>query len=246
MTKQVKHRVTIEEVEDEDSVIARQQRISDPPATAVGSQRGKQDKPRPPPVRKPARWVAGRRWPPSNGHSSASETPTTHAKNSSAINGEHDRERYIGPDAEEHTKDDLFEIPVTSVTSDDNNANDIYTRTSEPFKAQRVKAIVDAVQIGEDVTEAERKEITKLIAEFADCFALSVKEVTPVPGAIHKLNVPPDATFSKRIHQKPLTPPQREYVHKKIDELVEAGAIEPCTPDEVKCIAPITLAHKAH
>ncbi|EIW61863.1 uncharacterized protein TRAVEDRAFT_93877, partial [Trametes versicolor FP-101664 SS1] len=121
-----------------------------------------------------------------------------------------------------------------------------YTRTTEPFKKERVQAIVDAVQIGDDLSAEERARVQQLIREYADCFALSIKEVTPIPGAVHTLNVPPDATFSKRVHQKPLTPPQRAYVHKKIDELIEAGAIEPCSPSEVKCIAPITLAHKAH
>lgn len=75
---------------------------------------------------------------------------------------------------------------------------------------------------------------------------LSIKEVTPIPGVIHTLNIPPDTIFSKRVHQKPLTPPQWVYVHNKIDELIKAGAIKPCSPSEVKCIAPITLAHKAH
>ncbi|KAI0363826.1 hypothetical protein BV20DRAFT_907983, partial [Pilatotrama ljubarskyi] len=121
-----------------------------------------------------------------------------------------------------------------------------FTRTTNPFKPARVQAIVNAVQLGDDLTEEQRAAVQALICEFADCFALSIKEVTPVPGAIHKLNVPADATFSKKVHQRPLTPPQRAFVHKKIDELLEAGAIAPCSPSDVKCIAPITLAHKVH
>ncbi|KAI0324250.1 hypothetical protein GY45DRAFT_1208533, partial [Cubamyces sp. BRFM 1775] len=121
-----------------------------------------------------------------------------------------------------------------------------YTRTTEPFKRERVQAIVDAIQLGEDITEEQREAVRDLVKQYADCFALSVKEVIPVPGEVHTLSVPADATFSKSVHQRPLTAPQRKYVHKKIDELLEAGAIEQCTPSQVKCIAPITLAYKVH
>ncbi|KAH9850168.1 hypothetical protein C2E23DRAFT_782904, partial [Lenzites betulinus] len=235
--KIVKRPVTVEDAEDEDEVHNQ--------ATSVQEHRDRAEPAAHPAreLRKPARWIAGRRWPSRERHTrqTAAEAPRN-----TAVNAEHDKDRYVGPDAEETPQHDLFELPVSAVFSTTDDADDIYTRTTEPFKPKRVQAIVDAIHVGEDVTSEERKAITQLIEEFADCFALSVKEVTPVPGAVHTLNVPADATFSKRVHQKPLTPPQREYVHKKIDELVEAGAIEPCTPDEVKCIAPITLAHKAH
>ncbi|OJT14782.1 Retrovirus-related Pol polyprotein from transposon 297, partial [Trametes pubescens] len=155
---------------------------------------------------------------------------------------------YIGPDTTvlDTALSGLYEFPVNTVHDATDSANNIYTRTTDPFKSERVQAIVDAVQIGDDISTAERERVQQLIRKYADCFALSIKEVTPIPGAVHTLNVPPDTTFSRRVHQKPLTPPQRAYVHKKIDELIEAGAIEPCSPSEVKCIAPITLAHKAH
>lgn len=171
---------------------------------------------------------------------------TTRQEKTTAINAEHDQERYIGPDAPELEHQDLHEIPVNAVHESDDKANNIYTRTTDPFKAEHIQAILNSMQIGNDLGQEERKHVQQLIREYADCFVLSIKEVTPVPGAVHTLNVPPDATFSKRVHQKPLTPPQRAYVHKKIDKLIEAGAIEPCSPSKVKCIAPITLAHKAH
>ncbi|THG96968.1 hypothetical protein EW026_g4960 [Hermanssonia centrifuga] len=39
---------------------------------------------------------------------------------------------------------------------------------------------------------------------------------------------------------------ERIYLNKKIDEMLEAGIIEQCKPDEVLCVSPTTLAQKAH
>ena len=166
-----------------------------------------------------------------------------------ALNAKHDTTRYIGLDAPEGSDEDLCELPVFSVDTPSRHANsnlDILTRANDPFKKERVNAIVEAVQLGDDLSEQEQTQVRNLIAEYADCFALSIKEVLPVPGAVHTLNVPENTTFSRKIHQRPLTPPQRKYVYEKIDELLDAGVIEPCNPSQVKCVAPITLAHKAH
>ncbi len=48
------------------------------------------------------------------------------------------------------------------------------------------------------------------------------------------------------MHQRQLTPPQREYLNSKIDEMLGADIIEPCNPGNVKCVSPTTLAQKAH
>ena len=183
-----------------------------------------------------AEWTAGRRrW----GRTFASQKPANTQLNT-------DNDRYIGPDAEEQpASEDMGELSVFTVVDKDGTDN-IFTRVTDPFKPARIQAILDVVQLGDDLTENERSQVRALIAEYADCFALSVTEVLPVPGAIHTLHIPENTTFSKKIHQRPLTPPQREYVYKKIDELLAAGAIEPCDPSHVKCVAPITLAHKAH
>ncbi|OJT14657.1 Retrovirus-related Pol polyprotein from transposon opus [Trametes pubescens] len=175
-----------------------------------------------------------------------SHTRPNKMASSTALNAAHDQERYIGPDALEPEYNDIYEIPVNSIQENSDDTDGIYTRTTNPFKEEQVQAILEAVQLGDDLSDEEREHVKQLLREYADCFALSIKEVTPVPGAVHTLNVPPDAVFSKCVHQRPLTPPQRAYVHKKIDELIAAGAIKPCSPSEVKCIAPITLAHKVH
>ena len=53
-------------------------------------------------------------------------------------------------------------------------------------------------------------------------------------------------TFSKKIHQSPLTTPQQQFLNKKIDEMLKADIIEQVDPSEVKCVSPTTLAQKAH
>ncbi|KAF8230722.1 hypothetical protein L208DRAFT_1473940, partial [Tricholoma matsutake] len=47
-------------------------------------------------------------------------------------------------------------------------------------------------------------------------------------------------------YQKPLMPPQQQYLHAKIDEMLVAGVIEQCEPGQVKCVSPMMLAQKAH
>ena len=76
---------------------------------------------------------------------------------------------------------------------------------------------------------------------------LSIREVIPIPGAEHRIHIPPDTVFPKRIpHQRQLTQAQREYLSNAIDELLAADMIEPIRPEDVKCVSPITLAQKVH
>ena len=92
----------------------------------------------------------------------------------------------------------------------------------------------------------EREAVHALVEEYADIFAFSVNEVFTVEGAVHRLNIPVDTKFSKKVHQRPLTPPQWQYLHVKIDEMLEAGVIWQCKPSKVKCVSPTTLEKKAH
>ena len=86
----------------------------------------------------------------------------------------------------------------------------------------------------------------ELIQAYADCFALAISEAKAVPNMVHRLNIPPNMTFSKKIHQRPLTTPQQQFLNKKIDEMLKADIIEQVDPSEVKCVSPTTLAQKAH
>ena len=102
---------------------------------------------------------------------------------------------YIGEDVPQHPElvDNGAEIPELH---EGPGHRSIYTRATNPFLNERVEAVVKAVTIGDTVTEEQRHRITGLVREFADCFALSVGEVSPVPGAIHKLDIPANTSFS--------------------------------------------------
>jgi hypothetical protein len=136
----------------------------------------------------------------------------------------------------------LSEVDVGALKKD----KSLFTRMTHPHKFERVQELLHLVTIGDDLSEDERQKVRKLVSDFADIFALSVSEVKVVENAIHHLDIPPDATFSKKVHQKPLKPPQRRYLYDSIDTMLEAGVIEACNPEDVKCVSATTLAQKAH
>lgn len=100
--------------------------------------------------------------------------------------------------------------------------------------------------MGPDLSDEERRQVFKFLAEWADVFALSVSEVKHVDDAVHHLDITPGATFSTKVNQKPLTAPQRRYLYKSIDAMLNANIIEQCLPEQVKCVSPTTLAQKTH
>lgn len=53
-------------------------------------------------------------------------------------------------------------------------------------------------------------------------------------------------TFNLRVHQRPLTPPQLQFLHGKVDKMLEAGIIEHAPPEAVKCCTNTVLAKKVH
>jgi len=122
----------------------------------------------------------------------------------------------------------------------------IFMRHTEPFLPACVAKILELIQIGEDITVAEREEVSRLIAEFADCFALSLSKVNLIPRAVHKLKVPEDSTFRMKILQHLFNPDQKAFMEAKVNDMLKAGVICPMHPGEVKCVAPSVLAHKAH
>ena len=134
------------------------------------------------------------------------------------------------------------EIDVDSLKSE----GDIFTRLTDPWKAERVNEILKQVKIGPDLSEEERTKVLEFIAKWADIFALSVSEVKHVKNATHHLDIDPGTTFSTKVNQKPLTPPQRKYLYESVDAMLKADIIEQCTPEQVKCASPTTLAQKTH
>ena len=144
--------------------------------------------------------------------------------------------------AKAHTNADTFPV----FTAETCNANTLLMRESNPHKAERVTRIVQEVTIGPDLTPDQRQAVQELIKEYADCFALSMKEVNPIPGAVHKLNIPEGATFRTKVPPRSYNPDQHTFVNSKVDEMLEAGIICPIHPRDVRFVAQTVLAQKAH
>jgi hypothetical protein len=107
----------------------------------------------------------------------------------------------------------------------------LFTRMTDPQKPERVQELLRLITIGDDLNPEQREKVQELITSFADVFALSVSEVKIADDAVHKLDIPPETKFPMKVHQKPLTPPQRRYLYESIDTMLEAGVIEACSPD---------------
>ncbi|KAJ7931130.1 hypothetical protein B0H13DRAFT_858070 [Mycena leptocephala] len=125
-------------------------------------------------------------------------------------------------------------------------AESIYTRASDPFNPVRVAEIQRLVQLGPDLDDTQRAEVQAFVGRYADIFALAVSEVCPVKDAVYAPKIPADYKFSTKVHQRPLTQPQAEYLHKQVEIMEAAGVIRPIHPRDVKCVSPIKLAQKEH
>ena len=126
------------------------------------------------------------------------------------------------------------------------NPESILTRETCPWKPERVERILKEVTFGWDITEPERNTAKAIIAEFADCFVLSIKEVNAIPGAMHKLNIPEGTTFKTKILPRLYNLDQRAFMEMKIDEMLEAGVICRIHPRDVRFVAQMVLAQKTH
>ena len=122
----------------------------------------------------------------------------------------------------------------------------IFTCHTAPHKAKRVQKILELVTIGPDLNSDQRERVTTLVAEFVDCFALSVSEIKAVPGSVHRLDIKPGSIFPTKIGNRTFSPPAQAYLNKTLDSLEAAGIIRPIPADEVKCCSPVVLAQKAH
>jgi len=122
----------------------------------------------------------------------------------------------------------------------------IFTCHTDPFLQARIAKILELVQIGDDVTDTQRDKVKQLIAEFADCFTLSLTEVNLIPGAVHKLNIPENTAFRTKVPQRSFNRDQRSFMAAKVQEMLKAGVVCPMHPSEVRCVAPSILAHKTH
>lgn len=91
------------------------------------------------------------------------------------------------------------EVKIDSDTS-------LFTQPTDPFKLECIAEILRLIKIGTDISLEEQQQIIALVAEFANCFALSVHEVIPIPGAEHQMSILVNSVFPRKIaHQKPLS-----------------------------------------
>ncbi|KAG1829623.1 hypothetical protein EV424DRAFT_1316537, partial [Suillus variegatus] len=92
-----------------------------------------------------------------------------------------------------------------------------------PFYPLRVETVVNTVHYGPQLMDSQHQMAQSLVAEFADIFALSTREVKQVDFVKFRLSIPPDTIFPKKVHQCPLTQPQWEYLFPVLDEMRKAG-----------------------
>ena len=151
-------------------------------------------------------------------------------------------------ETKKHTNNTTYPVYVTTEEKPKpgGGIEAILTRETDPRNPERVKRILEEVTIGPDVTQEQRILAQELIQEFADCFALSIKEVNAIPGAEHKLNIPEGTTFRTKIPPRSYNPNQRAFIDAKVDEMLEAGIIRPIHPNEVRFVAQTVLAQKTH
>lgn len=136
--------------------------------------------------------------------------------------------------------------PNQEQASKHNEPDNIFTRQTNPHAPMRVEHILRSIKIGDDLTAHEREEVVKLITEFADVFACSLGEVLPIPGAKIDLNITDDITFRTTVHQRPMNAPQKQFMNKWTDQMLEADLIEYADIPRIKHVAPTVLTQKAH
>jgi hypothetical protein len=148
-------------------------------------------------------------------------------------------------DSADNSRTVLGEVPDLSHPA---LPDDIFTRLTMhgPFYPPRVETIVNMVRYSAHLNEEQLQKSCELVVKFTDVFALSIQEVKPVDFIKFCLQIPQDATFSKRVHQWPLTKPQREYFVPVLDNMRCAGITCFIPSDEVKPVASTVLVQKAH
>ena len=82
----------------------------------------------------------------------------------------------------------------------------ILMRKTQPHNPAQVMALLAEITIESDLTATQIQQVWELIAKRAECFALSMSEVTPVEGAAHQLNIPRDTQFRNKVSQRLQTP----------------------------------------
>ncbi|KAJ7113525.1 hypothetical protein C8R44DRAFT_631037, partial [Mycena epipterygia] len=198
--------------------------------------------------------VQSTRWAEGQGEEDVDETdgtPSARAISTGAsatpVRGVHSESVFVGNVAANHDPSGTYDVDIYDTDAYTPTAPvSVYTRATDPFNPARVAEVLRLVQLGPDLTEEQRLEVRALVESYADIFALAVSEVCPVKGAVYAPKIPMDHKFSTKVHQRPVTQPQAEYLHQQVEVMVKAGIIRPIHPRDVKCVSPIKLAQKEH
>jgi hypothetical protein len=123
---------------------------------------------------------------------------------------------------------------------------DTFTRQTNLFNQRQVNTLLKAIAIGDDLSKDQKAKVHSLIATHTDCFALSVKEVILAENVTLDLNILEGTQLPVKTCQHTFTPPQRQYLHRKILKMLEVGIIKRADPSKVRCVLPTTLGQKQH
>src|SRR6266481_590257 len=123
-------------------------------------------------------------------------------------------------------------------------ANRASKRVTDPANPEWVQAILEKISIGTDLTDKEWMAVTDLIKEYPDIFVLSLSEVFPVDFMTHKLKIDPNIALPKKVHQWPVTEPQRKFFKDIINDMEKAGVIHAVPAEFIKCLNATNLAPK--
>jgi hypothetical protein len=104
------------------------------------------------------------------------------------------------------TYTDITAFPVNVTAMVDSEA--VLMREDNPHKTEHVTRIVQEVTVVLDIMEDQHQAIQELLKEYADYFALAIKEVNAIPSAIHKLSIPEGPTFHTKIPPRSYNPDQ--------------------------------------
>ena len=148
--------------------------------------------------------------------------------------------------AEAHTDNQTHPVYITTNETSKADPESVLTRDKDLQNPEHINRIMKEVTIGPDIMQEQCEIVQKLLKEYADCFTLSIKEVNTIPGAVHKLNIPKDATFQMKIPPRSYNPDQRAFVNGKVNEMLEAGIVCPIHPSEVQFVAQTVLVKKTH
>ena len=114
---------------------------------------------------------------------------------------------------------------VTTNESKIDRGRNTSARVTNTFNERRVQEILKTVKIGSDLMEDQREQVSSLVREYADVFALSLSEVLYVDWYKYKINIDPEQVFPTKINQQLITEGQKEWFHNIHDNMEKSYVI---------------------